>query len=180
MARGALSLLGRAIACAFVMVLAQGSASAQDASLEQSVKATFLYRFASFVTWPAEAFPETSSPVVLCVAGAPRFRDLLEGIVQNQRVAERPIVTRAVSASGDIAGCHILYLPAADATSGLQNAGSTPVLTVTDGGRTRGMVHFVVLDNRVRFHIDEAQAAQRGLSISSRLLNLAVSVRRRA
>lgn len=180
MARTALVLLGRVFACTLVLLLAQGSASAQDASLEQSVKATFLYRFASFVTWPTEAFADPAAPIVLCVAGAPRFRDLLDGVVRNQRVAERPIVTRPVSANGDIGGCHILYLPASDAAAGLQNASSTPVLTVTDGGRTRGMVHFVALDNRVRFHIDEEQAAQRGLAISSRLLNLAVSVRRRA
>jgi len=56
------------------------------------------------------------------------------------------------------------------------------VLTVTDGAGppgARGIIHFTLKDRRVRFVIDEAQAAERGLSISSRLLALAVSVRQR-
>jgi hypothetical protein len=57
------------------------------------------------------------------------------------------------------------------------------VLTVTDAstdGRVRGMIHFVVVDNRVRFHIDQVRASESGLAISSRLLALALSVRRKA
>jgi len=40
------------------------------------------------------------------------------------------------------------------------------------------MIHFVIRDGRVRFYIDEAGAALRGLSVSSRLLALAVGVTR--
>jgi hypothetical protein len=59
-----------------------------------------------------------------------------------------------------------------------------PILTVTDGevdrGNVRGMVHFVIVDSRVRFYIDDARAAESHLGIDPRLLGLAVSVRRRA
>jgi hypothetical protein len=50
------------------------------------------------------------------------------------------------------------------------------VLTVTDDahGSSRGVVNFRVLDNRVRFEIDNAAAAHNGLTVSSRLLALAV------
>jgi YfiR/HmsC-like len=41
------------------------------------------------------------------------------------------------------------------------------------------MIHFTVAGGRVRFFIDEAAAAERGLSISSRLLALALGVRQR-
>ena len=41
------------------------------------------------------------------------------------------------------------------------------------------MIHFAIVAGRVRFFIDEAEAAGRGLSISSRLLALAVGVRER-
>jgi hypothetical protein len=59
--------------------------------------------------------------------------------------------------------------------------GRQPVLTVTDSANAsqRGIVHFVVVGGRVRFFIDEAAAAERGLLISSRLLGLAVAVRTR-
>jgi hypothetical protein len=58
-----------------------------------------------------------------------------------------------------------------------------PVLTVTDssgGGGARGMIHFVVVDSHVRFHIDDARAAQSHIPIDPRLLGVALSVRRRA
>jgi hypothetical protein len=56
-----------------------------------------------------------------------------------------------------------------------------PILTITDAGSgsQRGIIHFALVSGRVRFFIDEAAAAQRGLSISSRLLSLAIAVRAR-
>ncbi len=54
-----------------------------------------------------------------------------------------------------------------------------PVLTFTDSALTpwdKGIVHFVILDARVRFEIDARQAATNGIMISSKVLSLAVSV----
>ena len=39
------------------------------------------------------------------------------------------------------------------------------------------MIHFTVVDGRVRFLIDQGSATARGLTISSRLLALAVEVK---
>ena len=75
------------------------------------------------------------------------------------------------------AGCHILYVGRSGGA--MVPEGPRPILLVTDGGVSsdRGMIHFVIDDDRVRFHIDLQEASRRGLSISSRLLNLALSVR---
>ena len=55
-----------------------------------------------------------------------------------------------------------------------------PVLTVSDQGlRSPGaVIRFVLRQGRVRFAIDELAARSSGLMISSKLLNLAASVRR--
>jgi hypothetical protein len=52
------------------------------------------------------------------------------------------------------------------------------VLVVTDSanGADRGQIHFAIDQNRVRFHVDDAAAKKAGLTISSRLLSLALSV----
>jgi hypothetical protein len=57
----------------------------------------------------------------------------------------------------------------------------TPVLTVTDEaqGSAHGIIHFVIRGNRVRFAIDDAAAAKNGMTISSKLMRLALSVRLR-
>jgi hypothetical protein len=53
------------------------------------------------------------------------------------------------------------------------------VLTVTDGEWRphRGMVDFEISGGRVRFNIDQAAANAAGLTISSKLLDVALSVR---
>jgi hypothetical protein len=69
----------------------------------------------------------------------------------------------------------------ADTARLLNTLRGQPVLTITDSraGAARGMIHFTVSGGRVRFFIDEAAAAEHGLSISSRLLALALGVRQR-
>ena len=46
-------------------------------------------------------------------------------------------------------------------------------------GPTHGMVHFVLQNNRVRFMIDDGAASRSGLSLSSKLLSLAIRPRAR-
>jgi hypothetical protein len=53
-------------------------------------------------------------------------------------------------------------------------------LTVTDqaSGSSGGIIQFILQDGRVRFAIDAAAAQASGVPISSKLLALALSVRR--
>jgi hypothetical protein len=82
-------------------------------------------------------------------------------------------------------GCDMVYVagsPAQPVAAALEAVRGTPVLTVTDSeryGGPAGIVNFVVLNNRVRFEIDEDAAAANGLVVSSKLLSLAVAVRPR-
>ena len=50
---------------------------------------------------------------------------------------------------------------------------------VTDGANAPGMINFVLKDNRVRFIVDDDAAAQSGLTISSKLLSVALAVKPR-
>lgn len=152
---------------------------------EAAVKATFLYRFGAFVEWPESAFKTPDAEVQLCVVGADPFGAALDEQVKNQHIAGRTIRVRRFADAAGIADCHILYVGANRVLSSddaLRAARGAPTLTVTDAAvdpHTRGMIHFVVVDNRVRFHIDQVRAAERGLTISSRLLALALSVRKK-
>ncbi len=40
------------------------------------------------------------------------------------------------------------------------------------------MIHFVIFEDRVRFHVDLGQASRSGVALSSKLLSLALTVRR--
>jgi hypothetical protein len=72
---------------------------------------------------------------------------------------------------------------AAAVTAALDAARGKPILTVTDlqaNAAVHGMIGFVVENGHVRFDIDDAAAAQSGLTVSSKLLSLARSVKPRS
>ena len=152
--------------------------------LELSVKATFLPKFLAYIDWPSTANSAASETIQLCVIGRDPFGSRLDEAVAGQRVDQHPVAVRRVETAQAATGCRLAFVggsatqPAAAALKALQG---TPVLTVTDSrlGPARGMVHFDLKDGRVRFHIDDASAASSDLSISSRLLSLALTVKPR-
>jgi hypothetical protein len=160
-------------------------ARAQSPSVEYAVKATYLYKFAPFVQWPAGTFQSSADPLVLCIAGSDPVTDLVGDAVKGRVVGGRAIDVVRLSPAAHAARCHILYvaLKGAAASAALENVRGTPVLTVTDAAsdaRATGIVNFVVQDNRVRFEIDQRLAAENHVVISSKLLNLASRVSPRA
>jgi hypothetical protein len=145
-----------------------------------AVKAAFLTKFPAYVAWPASARPRPGSPLQICVVGGDPFGRLLDNAARGQQIDGHPLQVRRFDATGQAGGCHVAYVQGG-ATS-LQGLQGKPVLTVTDArsGPEGGMIHFVVHQGRVRFTIDEAQAAKSGVAISSRLLGIALSVRQRS
>lgn len=158
-----------------------GLAQAQD-SFVLAIKATYLYKFAPFVEWPAAAFESPIAPLELCVVGGDPFGAILDQAVARQKMGEHPIVVRRIALPAR--GCKIAFVSGEEsfiAESMVQFRGM-PVLTVTDvraEAPVHGIVNFVVEANHVRFDVDDAAAAQNGLSISSKLLRLARAVRPR-
>lgn len=174
------------VLAALLLLAGAGSARAQSDSLEYAVKATYLYKFVPFVEWPRGTFPAPTDPFVICVAGDDPFGEVLDRAVDGQRLGEHPIVISRMAQYDSGRTCHILYAMGSEtqpAQSILQLARGLPVLTVTDAARgsdAKGIIHFLVLDNRVRFEIDDRSAATNNLRISSKLLSLAVATRPRS
>jgi hypothetical protein len=157
---------------------------ARASSLEYPVKAAFLYKFAPFVEWPPTAWASAASPLSLCVVGDDPFGVMLDRATQGQHLGAHPVVVRRLERLDADSGCSIAYLGGSKTQSvsdALDAVQGTPVLTVTDEaqGPAHGIIHFVIRGNRVRFVIDDAAAAKNGMTISSKLMRLALSVRLR-
>jgi hypothetical protein len=175
----------KALVFAMVAVCASGygAPAARAQALEHAVKATFIYKFGSFVEWPATSFESPTSSATLCVVGEDQVGQALDKAVAGQKIGERNIVIRRLPETAGDGGCQILYVADSDpqkAARALSSVRGAGVLTVTDAARnadTTGMINFVVADNRVRFEIDVEAAAQSGLVISSKLLGLAKAVK---
>ena len=152
---------------------------------ESAVKAAYLFKFGFFVEWPSAAFAASDSPINLCIVGKDPFGSTLDDSVRGQKIGDHTIVVRRLGVAMQESGCHIVYLaggPGARTDETLAGLRGSDVLTVTDGQADSGdvgIINFVVRDSRVRFDIDDAAAASAGLTISSRLLNLALQVKPR-
>jgi hypothetical protein len=174
--------LRSAVASMLMAALMGAAPAARAQTSEELVKAMFFYRFASFVTWPEGVFAGADAPIVLCVMGADPFARTLRGVVAAQRVDGRSFEVRRLGDPNSARRCHAVYVAGFRAADTVRAVRGAPVLTVTDGAigdNVRGIIHFVIVEDRVRFHIDDARAAEGRLFLSSRLLSLAVSVRRR-
>ncbi len=159
-------------------LVAPGGAGAQ--SLEYAVKANYLYKFAPFIEWPPHSFPNATSTFNVCVLGEAPFGEALEEATQGQRIGEHPIAVHRLTAATSATGCHVAYIGRSKAARDtLEALRGHPVLTVTDSdhGVRGGVVHFVLQRGRVRFSIDTGAARTQGLTISSKLLGLAVNAR---
>jgi hypothetical protein len=165
------------------LMLAFGAAQsrAEPFSVE-AVKAAFLYRFASFVAWPADS---PASPFVIAVAGDEDVASQLEALVPRMVVNHQPVELRRVSRVSDLDGVHILYVgpDALARTRTLRHAAlERPILIVTDDDRgldAGAVINFVEANRNVRFEISLIAADRARLKIDSALLSVAARVERR-
>jgi len=161
---------------------AQGSGAATSYT-EYQVKAAFLYNFARFVDWPADAFRESESPFRIGIFGENSFGTTLEQLVAGKNVKGRPLTVVRFERVQDIEDCQILFVGAGQVgriSQVLAKVGTSAILTVgeVDGlARRGGIINFVLRENRVRFQVNVDAAERAHLRISSKLLKLAEIVR---
>lgn len=172
----------RAAGCAAAVAFGLGPVPAAGQGLEYPVKAAFLAKFGAFAGWPSAAL-ERARTLKICVVGQDPFGAALERTVQGQSVSGRPLELVRLPHVQRESGCHLLYAAGSDRQSVADTLAAVrgePVLTVTDAatGGPRGMIHFVVFQDRVRFYVDLGQANRSGVGLSSKLLSLALGVRR--
>ncbi len=169
-----------AICVAVAWLATTAPARARANQLELAVKATYLYKLAPFVNWPAAP---AGTPLAICVQGDDPFGPMLDRAVAGQKVGERPVVLKRLARLEAGSGCQIAYVAGSQVQSpvqALQAVAGASVLTVTDEahGAARGIVNLVLDGGKVRFSIDTRQADSNGIAISSKLLALAVEVKR--
>lgn len=175
-----------AVAVAAALAMPAGAATPPNPSLEYSVKAAFVYKFGGFIAWPQTVFESADSPTNLCVVGDDPFGGALEKAGAGQRIADHLVAIKRMDAIGQKSGCQILIIAGKDEkkiAEALEAVRGENVLTITDGAATpatTGIINFVIADNRVRFEIDDQAASVNGVVISSKLLDLARSTKKRS
>ncbi|MGH9582879.1 MAG: YfiR family protein [Bryobacteraceae bacterium] len=153
---------------------------AQAQVSEYALKAAFLYNFAKFVEWPAEAFSSPSAPLVLCTYGNNRVGDALQDIVKEKTIDGRTLAVREIGNAVGSKGCQVLFVGAAvsrDEESILASVRNEDVLVVGETpefAQNGGAINFVVRGNRLRFIVNLSATDTARLKLSSKLLSLAI------
>jgi hypothetical protein len=162
-----------------------GLLAAQPAKpLDYEVKATYLFNFGRFTTWPLSMAAAEGNLFSVCVLGRDPFGPALEATLAGETIAGKRIVARRIAKSSDAVGCRILFVSGSEESqlqSVLQTAGGAGILTVSDlpqFAARGGMIQFVSQGNRIRFEVNLTAVEQANLTLSSELLKVATAVRR--
>ena len=159
-----------------MLLLCHPVAVAQDVT-EPALKAAFIYNFARFTTWPADA--PAGDSFTICVLNDPAVAAALERAVVGKSLTDRPVAVAVVATGAPKRACRVLYvagLPVAQVSAVVSELRDLPVLTISsiDGfASSGGMTQFFFEHGQLRFRIHLETAKRAGLQISSRLLIMA-------
>lgn len=159
------------------LLLTSSAASAQDVT-EPALKAAFIYNFAKFTEWPADA-AAAKDPFVLCVVGDAAVGEALERAVKARALGGQSLSVSSMTADQLPPKCRLIYISGVTASRTAQlltGLRDVPVLTISDlDGFTAlgGIATFFFQHGQLRFTVNQASAARAHLHISSKLLTLA-------
>jgi hypothetical protein len=155
-------------------------ARAENKVLEYQVKAAFIYKFATYIRWPAAAGTDASTPFVIGIIGKDPFGSALLEVVQGERVQGRGILIRRLGAIEEALRCDVVFVSSSERGNLRQIIASlqgAPVLTVGDMDQFAemgGMINLVTTqDRKIRFDINRGAIDRAGLKATSQLLRLA-------
>ncbi len=165
------------VAALAALSLSSAPAQAGGAALARSVKAAFIYKFLGYTEFPASAFGDAASPVVIGVIGADAMAAELARIVAGRAINSRPIVVKQF-VDGDNLGVHLLFVGGTDCAraAGVLRQARAPTLVVTECGNglpAGSIINFRIVEERVRFDVSLDAADKNNIKLSSRLLSVA-------
>src|SRR5687768_16175945 len=97
-----------------LLLMPRGSSAEDTQPSEYQLKAAFIFNFAKFVQWPAEAFASLNSPLLIGVFGENPFGRDLEQAVSGKVVNNHPIAVKPCRALDEAKKCHVLFFSASE------------------------------------------------------------------
>ena len=155
------------------------SIAANEAPLEYQLKAAFLLNFTKFIEWPPSAFESPDAPFRICISEPDPFGDALNKMIAEEKIGAHGLTVDHWTPQASLR-CQVIFFPKSQ-----KNVGAAlehlpeGVLTVGENEnflREGGVIRFVIENNHVRFDVNQTAARKMGLTISSKLLNIARAV----
>jgi hypothetical protein len=175
-------LLRALLVAALAVAVPTRALAGGDSVAGSALKAAFLYNFAKFSEWPAEALAP-GQRLSMCVVDDSAIADALTQTIKGHEIDGHELMVTLLKAGGSASGCQLLYVAASEVKrsaallAGLRGAA---VFTVSDAdhfAESGGVAQLIVEHDRMRFAINIASAHRARLIISSKLLSLAQIVK---
>jgi hypothetical protein len=150
---------------------------------EYEVKAAFLFNFGRFVEWPSLNGAASSAPFRICVLGEDPFREHLDRSVKGRQIKGRDVAVERIARADGAGPCQVVFISVSERRAlhaildGMKGFSTLTVSDIESFAEAGGMIHLTLEHGQVRFEINTAAAERAGLKVSSRLLNLARTVR---
>lgn len=155
------------------------SAGSSDESLEYRVKAAYLLNFTRYVDWPDSGTDNTLS---ICVLGSDPFGRILDATVAGRTSHGKSLRVRRVQTPAEATGCKVVFISrdtwrrSPESLKDLNRTGSLTVGESEEFARGGGIIGFVIVEETVRFVVNDQARDRAGLRISSRMLSLAAAI----
>jgi hypothetical protein len=145
---------------------------------EFQVKAAFLINFPKYVDWPANAFAETNSPIIVAIWGDENVANEAQNMIGTGRIISgHPVVLKRIAREEEInRDCHILFIGASERLrlpSILEKIRGEKILTVGESDdflEQNGIINLARQGRKIRLQVNLTAAGNAQLKISSRLL----------
>ncbi len=167
-----------------LLALFFATAFARAAVSETELKAAFLYNFAKFVDWPAQAFSAETTPIQIGIYGDEDFGGKLRSLLSDKKAHGRSFEVKRLSTPQEAKTCQIIFISNSESkrlAQILEAVKKSPVLTIGESEQfmdAGGMINFIFEDAQLRFEVNPDAAERAKLVISSKLLRLAKRIKK--
>jgi hypothetical protein len=180
----------RTVLCALLLIAAGWvvlpggiSIAEEPPPSEYQVKAAFLINFPKYVDWPAEAFAEVNSPIVIAVLGETKVTGEIQKAIAGRTVNGRKIVLKRLASGQESGVCHILFVSAAEQQRSpnlLAKLNDANILTVGESDdflERGGIINLARRDQKIALEVNLTGADKARIKVSSKLLGVASIVK---
>ncbi|MEE9423923.1 MAG: YfiR family protein [Methylococcales bacterium] len=175
------------VAWCFLVLIVMPVSAADTVIEETTIKAIYSFNFGKFTRWPKSKLSENNTSLGFCIFGKNPFDlsaiDAIEGKQVKGKTLHVELFENGLLSDDALPDCHILFVSQSEKLR-LQNILNKlryqPILTVSDiegFSGNGGMITLIKTGDQIHFEINSDAVYRAGLSISSKLIELAKTIK---
>ncbi|MBS1489297.1 MAG: YfiR family protein [Bacteroidetes bacterium] len=153
-----------------------GTVSAQTERPIHEIYAPMIFNFIKYIQWPEDE----GTDFVVGVLGEDNVFNTLKSYYDGKPKGTKKYAVKKLADPSEAASCSVVYIGKNKSRDfdNVRNAVSgKPVLTITDSfnlGKKGSCINFVVVEDKLRFEINQASMGSANLKVAGRLASMAI------